>query len=324
MIFESLKQKRRGVILDTDIGPDCDDVGALAVLISYAKELDFPILGICNCTSNLFGTATLDALCDYCGVPDIPLGAYSKPDFICAENHCRYNRYIAENFSKRYRDGSLDPLPHVPFYRKLLAQTEDDGVILITVGMLNCLSDLLESPPDEYSPLSGKELMAKKVHAVVSMAAKFPEGREFNVYCDYRAAKNVFESCPVPMLLSDVVLGKSILAGFSLADEEKQRQNPLFKSYYLYVKDNPNMENYRNSAYDLTAVQFACEGEGEIYGLGSLGRLEFYNRNPERFPNADATRFVEDPKGNIRFMTKKIDDTSIAKALEERIYQFNL
>ena len=34
MIFESLKQKPRGVILDTDIGPDCDDVGALAVLIS--------------------------------------------------------------------------------------------------------------------------------------------------------------------------------------------------------------------------------------------------------------------------------------------------
>ena len=40
------------VILDTDIGPDCDDVGALAVLISYAKEYGFPILGVCNCTSN--------------------------------------------------------------------------------------------------------------------------------------------------------------------------------------------------------------------------------------------------------------------------------
>ena len=323
MIFESLKQKPRGVILDTDIGPDCDDVGALAVLISYAKELSFPILGICNCTSNPFGTATLDALCDYCGVPEIPLGAYTGKDFLNGEPYCKYNRYIAEHFSKKYQNKTLNPLPHVPFYRKLLAEAADDGVIIVTIGMFNCVSDLLNSPPDEYSPLSGKELMAKKLHAVVSMAAKLPEGREFNVFCDYRAAKNVFENCPVPMVLSDFVLGHSIAAGFSPADEEAQRNNPIFASYYHYVKDNPHKENYRNPAYDLTAVQFACEGEGELYGLTERGYLEFFHYKPEKYPNPDATRFVEDTGGNIRFMTKKIDDSSIAKMLEERIYQFN-
>jgi hypothetical protein len=323
MIFESLKQKKRAVILDTDIGPDCDDVGALAVLISYAKELDFPILGVCNCTSNLFGTATLDALCDYCGVENIPLGMYSKPDFLCAESHCKYNRYIAENFSKKYRNGSLSPMPHVTFYRKLLAEAEDDGVIIITIGMFNCVSDLLDSPPDEYSPLSGRELVAKKVYALVSMAARLPEGREFNVYCDYRAAKNIFENCPVPMFLSDYVLGTSILSGFSENMEQTQESNPIFKAYQLYSKDNPHKENYKNPSYDLTAVQFACEGEGEIYGLTGTGHLEFFHYKPEKFPNADATRFVEDAGGNVRYMTKKIDDASIAKMLEERIYQFN-
>ena len=323
MIFESLKQKPRGVILDTDIGPDCDDVGALAVLISYAKELNFPILGICNCTSNPFGTATLDALCDYCGAGNVLLGAYSEPDFLCTENHCKYNRYIAEHFSKKYQNGSLHPLPHVPFYRKLLAEAEDDGVIIITIGMFNCVSDLLNSPPDEYSPLSGKELMAKKLHAVVSMAARLPEGREFNVYCDYRAAKNVFENCPVPMFLSDYVLGTSILSGFSEDMEQTQENNPVFKSYQLYVKDNPHKENYKNPSYDLTAVQFACEGDGELYGLTEKGYLEFFHHKPEKYPHADATRFVENTEGNIRFMTKKVSDEKIAALLEKRIYEFH-
>ena len=323
MIFESLKQTPRAVILDTDIGPDCDDVGALATLISYSKELKLPIAGICNCTSSIFGSAALDALCHYCGYGEIPLGAYSKEGFLDEERHRKYNRYLAERFSKSYREGTLKPLPHVAFYRKLLSEARDGGVIIVTIGMFNCLSELLDSQADEYSPLSGKELVAKKVYAVVSMAARYPEGREFNVFCDFPAAKNVFENCPVPMFLSDFNLGHSIHTGFSPDAEDAQENNPIFKSYQLYTKDNPNKENYRNPSYDLTAVQFACEGEGEIYGLTAAGRLEFYNANPEKYPHADATRFVEDPHGRIRFMTKKISDAKIAALLEERIYEFN-
>ena len=142
--------------------------------------------------------------------------------------------------------------------------------------------------------------------------------------CDFPAAKNVFENCPVPMFLSDFNLGHSIHTGFSPGAEDAQENNPVFKSYQLYTKDNPNKENYRNPSYDLTAVQFACEGEGEIYGLTAAGRLEFYNANPEKYPHADATRFVKNAEGNIRFMTKKISDAEIAARLEERIYEFNL
>ena len=323
MTFESLNKKPRTVILDTDIGPDCDDVGAIALLFSYARELGFEIGGICNCTANIHGTATLDALCDYCGFEKIPLGMCSDPNFMASEKYEKYTRYIAEHFSKKFQAKTLKYLPHVAFYRNLLANAEDDGVIIVTIGMLNCLADLLKSQPDEYSPLSGKELVTKKVHAVVSMAARYPEGREFNIYCDYAAAREVFESCPVPMLLSDFVLGRSVISGFSEDAETMQENNPIFKSYQLYTKDNPGKEKYRNPSFDLTAVQFACEGEGAIYGLTPAGKLEFYNSNPEKYLHADATRFVEDPRGKIRFMTKKLDDASIAKMLEERIYQFN-
>ena len=70
------------VILDTDIGPDCDDVGALAVLISYAKEYGFPILGVCNCTSNNAGTGTIDAVARFCNYPIERIAQWDKPGFM--------------------------------------------------------------------------------------------------------------------------------------------------------------------------------------------------------------------------------------------------
>ena len=77
MSFEALKDKKRGVILSTDIGPDCDDVGAIAVLWSLADELEFPVLGMVNCTSNKNGVGAIEAVNAFCGHGGVPLGEYT-------------------------------------------------------------------------------------------------------------------------------------------------------------------------------------------------------------------------------------------------------
>ena len=81
-IFEPLCKKPRSVILDTDIGPDCDDVGALVCLIDYAKKYGFPILGICNCTSNKSGNGAIDAVCRHVGVETPYLGQWHGEGFM--------------------------------------------------------------------------------------------------------------------------------------------------------------------------------------------------------------------------------------------------
>ncbi len=322
-MFESLKQKKRSVILDTDIGPDCDDVGALAVLFSYARENDVDILGVCNCTSNIYGSATVDAVKDFCNAPDFKIGMYSKPGFFGCDDpaYIKYNKYVAEKYSRKYNDGTLELLPHVSFYRSLLANAEDDGVVLITIGMFNAFADFLKSAPDKYSELSGLELAKKKIHAVVSMASILPEGREFNVFCDHKAARFCFENCPAPMYLSDFHIGASIWTGYSPEDAEKYRNNPIFEAYQLYTKGfaKPGF----NCTFDLTAVQFAFEGEGELYSLTAPGRIEFYNADVEQFEE-DANRFVEDASGSIRFMKKVASDEEIAKSIQSRIDEYVL
>ena len=322
-MFESLKMKNRSIILDTDIGPDCDDVGALAVLFSYAKENNVSILGVCNCTSNTYGSAAVDAVKEFCNAPDFKIGMYSKPGFFSFDNpvHVKYNKYIAEKYSKKYNDGTLELLPHVSFYRSLLANAEDDGVVLVTIGMFNAFADFLKSGPDKYSDLSGIELAKKKIHAVVSMASILPEGREFNVFCDYKAAKYCFENCPAPMYLSDFHIGVSILTGYSPEAAENHPNNPIVEAYQLYTKGFPRPGF--NCTFDLTAVQFAFEGEGDLYSLTVPGRIEFYNADPEKF-EADANRFVEDENGKIYFMKKVASDEEIAKSIQARMDEYVL
>lgn len=317
-MFEALKNKRRSVILDTDIGPDCDDVGALAVLISYAQEYGNKILGVCNCTSNIYGTATIDAIKSFCDADDFAIGMYSKPGFY--EDHVKYNKYIAETYSENYKNGTLKYIPHVEFYRSLLANAEDDSVVLITIGMFNCLSDFLKSGPDDISPLSGIELAKKKVHALVSMAAVYPGGREFNVICDYESSENCFDKFPCPIYLSDFKLGHSIFTGYNVNAADDHKGDLMFDAYALHTTgwQNPGY----NRSFDLTAVQFAFEGVGDIYALSTPGKLEFFNEAPDKLPYADATRFIEDESGNIRFMVKATDDDTIAMLLQARMDQF--
>src|SRR5687767_11741616 len=53
------------VILDTDIGPDVDDAGAVAVLHALADRGEARILAMFCCTSSDWGAPCLDALNTY-------------------------------------------------------------------------------------------------------------------------------------------------------------------------------------------------------------------------------------------------------------------
>ena len=315
--FESLKVKPRTVILDTDIGPDCDDVGALVCLIHYSKKYGFPIAGVCNCTSNKAGTGTIDAICRWCGIETPYLGQWSGVDFMNQPEYHKYNDTVAEKYSEAYRNGTLKTVDEVTFYRTLLAGAEDDSVVIITIGMFNDLAALLRSGADEISPLSGMELVKAKVNCMVSMAAILPEGRECNVISDYEAAAYVFDQWPTAVYLSDFHIGWQIMTGYDhIQDPAAIEAHPLVMAYHYYTRDWTHLPRKgMNSSYDLTAIQFAVEGEGDHYSLLEPVDLEFYAAIPERPELADATRAVPNPAGKFRFMKKEASDEVIGAYL---------
>jgi pyrimidine-specific ribonucleoside hydrolase len=90
----------------------------------------------------------------------------------------------------------------VTLYRKILAEQEDQSVVVVTVGYLTNLNNLLQSQPDEISSLNGKELVRKKVKKLVCMGGQYPEGREWNFYQDALSTEFVLKNWPSPITCS--------------------------------------------------------------------------------------------------------------------------
>ena len=76
------------IIFDTDIGSDCDDAGALAVLHKLADKEEIIILGtIFSSNANPYGIGTAAAINQYYGRGDLPLGQYQGPTIIGDPDH---------------------------------------------------------------------------------------------------------------------------------------------------------------------------------------------------------------------------------------------
>ena len=248
--FIPLKEDENlSVILDTDIGGDCDDAGAINLLAYYCKKYKNRLLGVVNDTSNPYGSGAIDGILTYFGI-DVPVGQYEKDGFLDEHDlgNVKYNKFVTENFAKK--DKQIYPATEL--YKMLLEKSEDNSVVIIGIGFLNTINNA-------FCEL--KELFLKKVRYVVSMAGDFtPDGEpEWNVKIDIKSAKNFFENFPKPIIFCGFEVGKDVMTGFS----EKDMSNPVNASYWLF---NLGKTGIRNS-WDLCTVTFAFEGEGDVYKL---------------------------------------------------------
>ena len=74
----------------------------------------------------------------------------------------------------------------VTIYRKVLAVADDRSVVISSIGFLTNIANLLASKPDNYSSLSGYDLVAAKVRLVAVMGGFYPQTittGEFNFNC---------------------------------------------------------------------------------------------------------------------------------------------
>lgn len=272
------------ILIDTDIGPDCDDVAALAMLNIYANRGLCRILGIGHCTSNPYGAGTIDAICGYYGNPNISIGTYTYSGFLSDDKCMIYNKYITTHMNNRYVNSQ--PEDAVKMYRRLLAEQEDSSVEFIAIGPLNNLSDLLNSPSDEFSPLSGKELVETKVNRLTAMAGIFDspvagvrelsekitgrtlsEIREFNVVCAVKAAQNVSYNWPTEKIYLGFEAG--LIETGSLLHERLPDNHPVRAAYQMYT------EHGLRYSWDLLTVEFAINDDCPHYQLSENGRVSF-------------------------------------------------
>lgn len=255
------------LIFDTDIGPDYDDVGALAVLHAFADSGYVNILATISSNKMEKTTQVIHLINTYFNRPDIPIGVTKDENGKTTDTWHKGLKW-SEEILKKYpfdQPKASEAEDAVRIYREILASQTDRTVTIITVGFLTNLKNLLLSPPDEISSLSGKELVSLKVKKLVSMACRFPEGREYNAYADVTSTKYVIEQWPTPILFSGVEIGRYIRTGDHLIAQDGD--NPIKEVYSIAIpQDIPELENSRyemggRASYDQTTVLAAVCGD---------------------------------------------------------------
>jgi pyrimidine-specific ribonucleoside hydrolase len=252
------------VIFDSDMGPDYDDVGAIAMLHAFADSGYADILATVASTKYEGVAAVFDVFNTYFKRPGILVGvpkgkALELKDF----------QHWTDTLQLRYphRIKKNDEVPDaVEVYRKVLSAQPDKSITIVTVGFLTNLSSLLQSLPDQYSSLNGKELVKQKVKQLVCMAGKFPSGSEFNVDRDAAASQYVFNNWETPVLLSGFEIGHKIRTGLPLVNNEKINNSPVKDVFKICIPLDAQ-DSLGRMSWDETAVLVAVKGHKPWYNL---------------------------------------------------------
>ncbi len=251
------------VILDTDIGPDYDDVGAIAVLHTLADKGEAIPLAIMASNKNEFVAPTINLLNTYFGRPDLPIGApKGKAADIGAWQ--KWPQMLLAKYPHSVQSTSEVP-DAIYVYRKILSQQPDHSVTIVTIGFLTNLSNLLYSKPDEFSSLNGTELVKRKVSKLVSMAGGFPKGREFNLLIDSVASAHVFNNWPTLVIFSGFEIGKDIKTGLGLV-HDTAISGPV-KDVFAFCIPKAKEDSAGRMSWDETAVLVAIRGVKPYFGV---------------------------------------------------------
>ena len=332
------------VILDTDMITDFDDVGALACLHALADAGECEILATVSCTRGNASTAAIGVINGYYGRAELPVGCAKGMGVIGAYagakekvdpasplgekgkgdgGHYKY-RKLALDYPQwvKYLDSDTAPDAN-EVYRKALAGAPDKSVVICSIGSLTNMRRLIETQPDDISPLTGRDLVEKKVIKWVAMACRYPKGKEYNSQYDGQSSRIALENWPTPVVFSDWQYGGDVYAGRAIAEMEGPR-NPVKD---VFAGNIPSREEVRQdpgkwrdrcfgmggrAAWDETAVLAAIRGEESYFNV-HRGTYKMIGDTGENVWIPD-----EENGPHLR-LAEKVNKIEVAKIIDELI-----
>lgn len=287
------------IIFDTDMGNDIDDALTLAMLHALDCRGEADLLAVTITKDNPWSAPYVDLVNTFYGRGDLPIGVV-RNGRTPGDNAMTRAPAVRRNSSGQMvypRDVKVneEASPALDVLRRALATEDDGAVTIVQVGFSTNLAQLLESPADRYSDLSGKELVQKKVRRLIVMAGAYPNGDpEYNVYTDVPAAQTLFAEWPTPVVASGYEIGEQLLYPAESIEKE-----------YDYVANHPVAEAYRHymempydrPTWDLTAVLQAVRPEYGYFDLSETGEIAV---------NEDGrTSFTPSEEGRHRYLKMK-------------------
>ena len=279
------------LIFDTDMGNDVDDALALALIHSLERRGACELLAVTLTNPDPLAGAYVDALNTFYGRGDIPIGVSPHSPQVVNSKFLVTAREKDANGALVFPhafDASRAPTS-VALLRRTLANAADGSVVIAQVGFFTNLAALLDSGPDEHSPLRGDKLVAKKVRLLSLMAGAFQtfnfsnNYREFNVRYDVPAAVKVANEWPTPIIWSGVEVGQAVLFPATAVDHDFSwaKRHPVPEAYQRY-EPTP----HERPTWDLTSVIYAVYPERGLVTLSPPGRVKVEADGVTRFAPA--------------------------------------
>ncbi|MGI6714180.1 MAG: nucleoside hydrolase [Bacilli bacterium] len=298
---------KRKVILDTDMGIDCDDAVALGLLINLDNRDLVDLVAITASTARPGATATIKAIMDYYGKNSIPVGKLTTTFLPCDHQNSYALAIQNQTGIKDTERNALDVL------RKTLAKSPEK-ITMIAVGPLTNMADLLQSKPDHHSPLTGKELIKEKIDTIYIMGGAFDKNDfpEWNILQDIESAIIVNEKWPTEIIYSPHEVGFRIQTKMGEGNE-----NPVWASmYHFAIYNNFCMKNgYSRYSWDPITCMAALPSFTSLFDFSPPGDVHIDQKG--------ITSYHPNPQGNHRYITLNSRITEIEQVLNTLVERLN-
>jgi inosine-uridine nucleoside N-ribohydrolase len=309
------------IIYDTDIGYDCDDAAALAMIHRLCDRGEAELLAVTHCFSTPYVAGCIDSINCYYG-RQVPVGINYEDE---RQGQGVYAGTLCENFPNNYpsvkyktSDGAADTLSVI---RKTLASAEDKSVTLVVTGNLSSMARLVKSGGDEFSPLSGKELIQNKIIRTVIMGGRFFEYWPETLYHDNRPElgevswewnikdggievnRTVLNEWPAELVFASYELGINIVSLKGITDKLSEN-NPVSVAYNIHNKGAGRF------SWDQTAVLEAIR-PGKYWDYHEYGKITVGDDL--------VTRWYSEPEGKHTFLIPKVKNDDVVNLIDDLI-----
>lgn len=286
------------VVLDTDMGPDIDDALALAMLHGYADRGQAEIAAVTLSRNSVTGARFIDALNTAVGHPDIPIGIDRRSPYQLVES----GSYVA--LADRWPNdvANADVADGVSVLRRALTRAIDEGrpIVLVQVGFSGNTAALLDSGPDDISPLSGPDLVLRSGAVLSIMAGSMGDGSfvEFNIANDVAPARRVLTGWPGDLVLSPFQLGYDLHYPYAaIRDRLPADGSSLLRTAYEFRDHDWHVDAppfYDMRAWDLTSVMQGVEPEAGWFPVSAWGTITIDDAGHTGFVAGDGRhRFLD-------------------------------
>jgi inosine-uridine nucleoside N-ribohydrolase len=268
------------------------------MLHTLADNHRIKILGVIVTSDDEDAAGCASAINTFYNRPEIPIGVEKG---VSLRKFSKYTNAIATRFPHALKEDRKAE-DATKLYRRLLANSPDKSVVLISIGHLTNIRNLLESKPDEISSLDGISLIKKKVKLWSCMGGQFPYGKEANFYRpDPESTLIAVKNWPGEVVFSGWEIGNEIITGGEFLKQSLSTDHPVSLAYRLY-----NGYAGRQS-WDQTSILFA---------LSKKNYWQLSHKGNVLVGEDGSNSWKVDPKGLHRYLIADTSTTEIAKIID--------